>query len=214
MKFFQTKRNENQPPSSLVFLLHGWGSNGRDLLSIADLWRPHLPDTLFICPEGPEVCDQNPMGYQWFSLGDWSPEFFIKGAEKARAPLNEFIQSKKKEYNMPADKIVMMGFSQGMMMALSCGLRQKDALGGILGYSGALIDNMEDIVDTYPKPPISIIHGLADDVVPVARHDEALAKLQSHNYQVDSLKVPGLAHGIEQQGLLAGLDFLKNTIAN
>lgn len=211
MKFYTTSVQEHPEPTSLVFLLHGWGANGLDLLSIAEMWQKHFPETLFICPEAPEICDANPTGFQWFALGDWSPEVFRAGAASAREGINSFIHFKMEEFGVPAEKVILMGFSQGMMMALSTGLRQKQPFAGILGYSGALIDEEEDLPKKYPKPDICLIHGEADTVVPIERHDQAVEWLKEHEYHVESLKIPNLAHGIDENGLIRGLNFMKGT---
>ena len=121
MKFYTTSAYENLgkdiDPTSLVFLLHGWGANGMDLLSIAEMWQRHFPETLFICPEAPDVCDANPAGFQWFPLGDWSPEVFRAGAAEAREKIDSFIHFKMEEFNVPADKVILMGFSQRHLRA-------------------------------------------------------------------------------------------------
>ncbi len=211
MKFYTTFEHEDITPTSLVFLLHGWGANGQDLISVAHMWQRHFPETLFICPEAPEVCDANPMGFQWFPLGDWSPEEFRKGAENSRIKLDSFIHAKMEEFNIPPEKVILMGFSQGMMMALSVGLRQKIAFGGVLGYSGALIDEDETLPETYAKPDICLIHGEGDNVVTIDRHDDAVEWLKTHNYHIESLKIPRLEHGIDENGLIRGLTFIKGT---
>ena len=210
MKFF-TSGKSNQP-KSLVFLLHGWGANGQDLLPVAEMWRPAFPDTLFVCPQAPEVCDANPFGFQWFGLGDWSGAEIAAGAENAFPVLNDFIHQQMTALNVEPKKTVLMGFSQGMMMALYAGLRQETPLAGILGYSGALVGASETIPVSYPKTNICLIHGDSDPVVPVEMHDVAVKWLKDHQYSVDSLKVAGLAHGIDGMGLQKGTAFLQKVI--
>ena len=211
MKFYSPTLQDfsEKIPKSMVILLHGWGSHGQDLLPLAEIWQAHLPDTIFLSLEAHDICDQNPFGFQWFALGDWSDDVFRAGAEKARKPISDFLEMKISEYNLPPEKVILMGFSQGMMMALSVGLRQKKKIGGILGYSGALIDSESDLAETFSKPDICLIHGTADTVVPSDRHDEAVKWLQEHDYNVESLKIPGLSHSIEQLGLQKGLEFMS-----
>lgn len=212
MKFFTISAHPDTAPSSLVFLLHGWGANGQDLLPIAEEWAQSLPQTLFICPEAPEVCDMNAAGFQWFSLGDWSERAMQDGIEQAAGPLEAFLSDQRAKYQIPPEKTVLMGFSQGMMMSLYVGLRQTEALAGILGYSGALLGPSDDLPEHYPKPEICLVHGLSDPVIPVAAHDAALGWLKGHGYTVSSLKVPGLPHGIDESGLKTGGEFLKRRL--
>ena len=199
-------------PDSLVIMLHGWGANGADLISIADYWVDVLPDTLFIAPDAPEVCEQNPYGRQWFSLENWLRNRDISdvltGAAKANGKLDTFLQNIMKEYKVPPEKVVLMGFSQGMMMAFYTGMRQKTALAGILGYSGAVCGVDEAKEAKYPQPPLCLIHGIADDVVPIALHHQAVEELTEAGYPIDSLEIPGLLHGIDPQGLQKGAEFL------
>ena len=210
MKFYATSQKPDSKPSSIVFLLHGWGANGKDLLTIAEAWQSSLPDTLFMCLEAPEVCDANPLGFQWFAVGDMGMETLEKGVIKAREGLNKYIHQVLKEHNVPPEKVVIMGFSQGMMMALSVGLRQEKPFAGVLGYSGAFMDKDDDLPEKYGKPAVCLVHGDADTVIPITLHEIAVEWLRNKQYKVDSLCVEGLPHGIEEKGLEKGREFLKN----
>lgn len=211
MKIFATMQHPDKQPESLVFLLHGWGANGQDLLPIAEIWQEYMPETLFICPQAPDICDQNPLGYQWFSLGDWSEEAMLRGIKEAAPHLDVFLSQQMKQYQVPPEKTILMGFSQGMMMALYTGLRQKEVLGGILGYSGRLLGEADIPVDS-PKPPLCLIHGEADPVVPFVAHRHAVNWLIQHDYQVQSLSIPGLPHGIDDSGLETGSEFVRQQL--
>ncbi len=213
MKFYAT--TPLQPdikPSSIVFLLHGWGADGRDLLSIADAWKQDFPDTLFVCLEAPQVCEANPFGFQWFSLGDMSEDTLKEGVISARQGVHDVIHSILQQQQVEPGNVVIMGFSQGMMMALSVGLRQEKPFAGILGYSGALADAEDNLPETYPKPDICLIHGEADSVIPVSMHQHSVDWLKTHQYSVESLRIPGLPHGIDMQALEKGREFLKKCL--
>ncbi len=212
MEIATNNKRGNKTPKSIVIMLHGWRANGADLVSIADYWTDILPDTLFIAPDAPDVCEQNPYGYQWFPLGDWLKDrdinYVVKGAKVAHPKLDTYIKNIGKEYNVPHDKIVLMGFSQGMMMSFFTGMRQEKPLAGILGYSGGVcaVDEVQEA--GYPKVPVCLIHGSADDVVPVALHHQSVLELEKAGYPLDSLEVPRLQHGIDPGGIQKGAEFL------
>jgi phospholipase/carboxylesterase len=208
MKHHQRLKKEDQPPENLVILLHGWGADGQDLIGLADEWMDFLPHTLFISPDGPEICDVNPHGRQWFSLGDWSKEAIKEGVIRTHDHVNELLHSLMEEHQVPPHKVVLAGFSQGMMMALYTGLRQRQPLAAILGYSGALVA-AEDLAEKeVSKIPLCLIHGKSDEMIPLARHEEAIKTLSELGYPVESMVIPGLGHGIDPLGLLKGREFL------
>jgi phospholipase/carboxylesterase len=213
MKTLTAQKHPDKAPANMVVLLHGWGANGADLIGLADQWMDSFPETLFIAPDAPEVCDANPMGRQWFGMGDWAPETIVQGAHNAHPKLDKYLQEKLAEYDLAPAQCVLAGFSQGMMMALHTGLRQKTPLAGILGYSGTLL-GVESLKEAeYPKSSLCLIHGTADTVVPVELHDFAVSALGQMGYEVESLKVPGLPHGIDETGLEKGEDFLKRCLS-
>ena len=173
-------------PKSLVILLHGLGSNGQDLISLAPYFAQKLPDTAFISPDAPFACDMVPAGYpnsfQWFSLQDRDPDKILSGIKTAAPLLEAYVTEQIAKYNVTAAQCALVGFSQGTMMSLYAAPRYKQALAGVLGYSGALF--MGDQTEIANKPPIHLIHGEADDVVPVAAFNEAKTTLTTHNFKV------------------------------
>lgn len=201
-----------EKPTSLVIFLHGYGSNGADLIGLANVWADMLPETVFVSPDAPDVCDESAFGFQWFSLGDWSIATMLKGAQNAHAKLDAYIKSTQQEYDIKPENTVLVGFSQGTMMALYTGLRQEQRLAGILGYSGALLGAEELAQVKTPKPPICLIHGDADTVVPVVAYDYAMAALKMGGYEVDGLRIPRLTHGIDDTALERGQEFLVKVL--
>lgn len=202
---------EGLVPESLVILLHGLGSNGRDLISLAPLWAKDLPNTMFVSPDAPFPCDMVPPGYpdsfQWFSLQDRSPHVILEGVQRAQPILDSFITEQIEKYNVKPEKTVLAGFSQGTMMSLYTAPRYPEKLGGVLGYSGALCGKPEG-----HKMPICLIHGEADDVVPVDAYHHARGALIGAGYNVSGHTTPGLPHSIDQAGIDAGAAFLKTIL--
>ena len=199
-------------PKSLVILLHGLGSNGQDLISLAPLWAKDLPDTMFVSPDAPFACDMVPPGYpnsyQWFSLQSRDPHNILNGVQGAQPILDSFIAEQTEKYNIPADNVVLCGFSQGTMMSLYTAPRYPEKLGGVLGYSGALCGEPGE-----NKIPICLVHGEADDVVPVDAYHHARGKLIGAGFKVTGHATPGLTHSIDQAGIDVGATFLKSILS-
>lgn len=198
-------------PSSLLILLHGLGSNGQDLISLAPLWAPSLPGALFLSPDAPFPCDMAPVGYQWFSLQDRDPKAIGKGIQTAFPLLWDFILEQSQKYNVPLSQVVLIGFSQGTMMSLYTAPRLKETIAGVLGYSGALY-GAESLGDDMKFMPIQLVHGTADDVVPFAASAHAQRVLSLAGYDVHLQECLGLGHSIDQVGVDIGQQFLKRTL--
>lgn len=195
-------------PKGVVVLLHGLGADGEDLINLALHWAPHLPDVEFIAPDAPEPCDMSPMGYQWFSLQDRSPPALIAGAERAAPVLHGFIDQLLEQRGIDESRLALVGFSQGTMMSLYVGLQRKKPLAGIVGFSGALIADEPYLEAVSAKPPVLLIHGEADPVVPFQAMDGAKSVLEQLGVPVAVIARPGLGHSIDETGLSAGGRFL------
>lgn len=211
---FEHKPAPDIQPASMVILLHGLGANGQDLISLAPRWAAGLPETVFIAPDAPFPCDMAPAGYQWFSLREWTPESILEGVKTAAPLLQNFIDGQLEKYDLAAGRLVLMGFSQGTMMSLYAGPRYRDKIAGILGYSGALIGEKElrQSPDKFHRPPVHLIHGEADHVVPVEAYHHARAGLGKAGFDVSGHTTPGLAHGIDETGIQSGGAFLKKCL--
>lgn len=201
------------PAQNMVILLHGLGSNGRDLISLAPEWARDLPDTLFISPDAPFPCDMAPVGYQWFSLQVRTPEVVLAGVQKAAPILEDYIAWQIEKRGISADKTALVGFSQGTMMSLYEGPRYKDKLAGVLGYSGALVWPDDTDNAALHKLPVRLIHGDADDVVPVTAYYSAKERLEQAGFDVSGNVTPGLYHGIDGAGIASGAHFLRQIFA-
>lgn len=201
-------------PTSMVILLHGYGANGQDLISLGEGWAKDLPGVVFVSPDAPNKCDMSPFGLQWFGLGDWSPVSLSRGAQAVSPWLNDLISQQMGQYKITPDRLVLAGFSQGTMMALYTALRWPQKIAGVLGYSGALICTEDWDNITLQQPDICLIHGIADNVVPVAAHYHAAQMLQSKSLPFEGHVLPGLMHGINDYGQHLGRDFLLRVLAD
>lgn len=210
MSLYETGNVEN--PSSMVILLHGYGANGQDLLSLAADWQDDFPHTVFVAPDAPEVCEISPFGYQWFSLGDWSPLSLDTGARGIAPWLNNFIETQLNRFHLTPDRLILAGFSQGTMMALYVALRHAPKIAGVLGYSGALLCADEWPKLTLQKPEICLIHGVADPTVPVGAYFHAAQLLQQNAFPFEGHVLPGLMHGINEYGVDIGRKFLHRVL--
>jgi phospholipase/carboxylesterase len=200
-------------PASLVILLHGYGSNGEDLISLAPHWRPALPHTVFVAPNAPEPCPGAPGGYQWWSLTSAERSARAAGAAKAAPVLDGFIDAELQRYGLTEAKLALVGFSQGTMMALHVGPRRRKTLAGIVGYSGMLADEASLADPGITRPPILLVHGDADPMIPVIALDQAKAALTRNGFDVESHVSPGLGHSIDLPGLQLGGRFLARVLA-
>jgi phospholipase/carboxylesterase len=200
-------------PRQLVVLCHGVGADGHDLIDLAPGWGPALPHALFVSPDAPESYDGAPMGRQWFSIADRTPAKLNAGVATAGAALDRFIDAELARLALPADAYALMGFSQGAMTVLYTGLRRKVPPRGILAYSGALL-GPDRLAEATARPPVLLVHGEADPTVPVERSRLAAVALRDAGFQVETLYVPRLEHGIDTTGLAFGALFLQRAFAD
>ncbi|WP_290998913.1 dienelactone hydrolase family protein [Ferrovibrio sp.] len=219
------------PAQQLVVLLHGYGSDGNDLIELAKHWHGLLPRADFVAPHAPGLIpgmEAMAGGRQWFGLNDYDPsllrrdphhaariyEKLLAGAEQASPSLDAFLDAELARLKLPPAKLALVGFSQGTMMALHVGLRRRHgSLGAILGYSGALVGaaKLKDQASP-PSPPILLIHGTEDDVVPMDALFDSVNGLGEAGIPARWHLCPGLPHSIDQEGLLLGGHFLARTL--
>lgn len=198
---------------AVVVMLHGVGADGNDLIGIAPMWAQALPGVAFVAPNGPEPCDMAPFGYQWFSLQDRRPAAMLAGVAAAAPVLNAFLDRELARQGLGPDRLALVGFSQGTMTALYAAPRRAAAVAGVLGYSGALIGGESLPADATARPPVLLVHGTADQVVPFGAMAAAEQSLTAAGLPVETYASPGLAHGIDQDGLRLGLGFLKRVLS-
>lgn len=194
----------------LVLLVHGLGADGHDLIDLAPGWAAALPQAAFAAPDGPEPCDMGGMGRQWFSLQDRSPAKMLAGVASGAAALGGFVDAELARLGLPADAYALMGFSQGAMTVLELGLHRAVPPRAVLAYSGRLVDER---VPPGARPPVLLVHGEADEVVPVAGSRRAAAVLGAAGVAVQTVFCPGLGHGIDDAGIAMGGLFLQRAFA-
>ena len=208
-------------PKQVIVLLHGYGSNGQDLISLVPYWQRALPDAVFVSPDAPEPCEIAPTsGFQWFSLmsendnGDLQvkdPLKYLSGVREAKPALDGYLDEVLMEYGLANADLALVGFSQGSMMALQVGPRRAGKIAGVLAYSGSLID--DDNLQNVHKIPVRLIHGDADDVVPVESYAYAKRILEKLNFPVSGHTTKYLGHGIDNDGIEGGTEFLQSVFS-
>jgi phospholipase/carboxylesterase len=198
-------------PTSLVVLLHGYGSNGADLISLAPYWAKLLPGAQFVSPNAPEPVPMAPGGFQWFPISRLDPRELSLGVARAAPLLAKFLDRELERYQLPPERLALVGFSQGTMMALHVGLRR--AVAGIVGFSGALPSPELLKAEARGKPPVLLVHGDQDDVVPVTRMLEAAEAIAHAGLAAQWHISYGVPHSIGPDGLALGGDFLKAALA-
>jgi phospholipase/carboxylesterase len=191
----------------LVVFLHGYGADGNDLIGIGKQWAQFLPDAVFVSPHAPEPCGGSPMGRQWFALTFRDPNERWTGVTKARPTLDAFLDAELARHGLYDSQMVLVGFSQGTMMALHAGLRRKSPCAAIVGYSGMLVGE-EHLADVTAKPPVLLIHGDQDEVIPVQAMFLAGQALSAAGVPVEWHMSQGIGHGIDGEGLMHGLGFM------
>jgi len=199
-------------PKSLVVFLHGYGADGNDLIGIGREWARALRHTAFVSPHAPEPCGGAPMGRQWFPLTMQDPRELPRGVARARPALDVFLDAELARHRLDETATALVGFSQGTMLALHVGPQRPRRLAGILGYSGLLADPQALVTGAQQKPPVLLIHGDADDLIPVAAIFSAAQGLAAAEIPVEWHVSPGIPHGIGPDGLDIGLRFLKRVL--
>jgi phospholipase/carboxylesterase len=200
-------------PRQLVVICHGLGADGYDLIDLAPTWAHALPDAAFVAPDAPYPCDMGPTGRQWFSVADRAPALVEAGLRRVQPILDRFVDAELARLSLPATEYALMGFSQGGMTALFTGLRRAVAPRAILGFSGALIAAEKLAAELVNRAPVLLVHGEADEVVPVSRSRNAAVALRAAGIAVEEQYSPNLGHNIDEAGLSAGALFLQREFA-
>lgn len=199
-------------PKQLVILLHGYGSNGNDLISLAPFWHQAVPDALFLAPNAPEQIPGMAGAWQWWDLSTRDRASRAAGAARAGPVLDAYIDRQLKRYGLSEDELVLVGFSQGTMMALHVGPRRERRIAGIVGYSGMLADVGSLSRDPHTRPPILLIHGSADDVISIGSYHEAKTELERLGFDVSAHVSAGLGHSVDMAGLELGKQFVRRVL--
>jgi phospholipase/carboxylesterase len=197
----------------LVVFLHGYGADGNDLIELGRVWQPLLPDAAFVSPHAPEPCAGAPMGRQWFALTFRNPDERWHGVNAAAPILNRFLDAELARRNLPDSALALVGFSQGTMMALHVGLRRAKPPAAVVGYSGLFVlpegtDAKAIAPEITSRPPVLLVHGDRDEVIPVQALLQATQDLAELEVPTEWHMSSGIGHGIDQEGLRHGGEFL------
>ena len=201
---------------SCVVFLHGYGANGRDLIGLAEPLAEHMPDTLFLSPDAPETCEASAMGLQWFPI-PWidgsSEEMARDGLLRAVDDLQAFLDGVMVDEDLLPEQVILFGFSQGSMMALHAAPRREDPVAGIVAFSGRLLEPDLLAEEAQCRPPVLLVHGDRDDVVPIQALPEAARGLEAAGWtEVYAHVMKGTAHGIAPDGLSVALAFMRDRL--
>ena len=195
-----------------VILLHGYGGDGNDISALTLNWKRFLPNTIFFCPDGHEMCSINPSGFQWFDLSKDDEKYILEESIKAENKIKYFISEIKKQFKLDNSKICISGFSQGCMMSINVGLTSEEQYNCILGYSGKII-NKEDLAQRIKsKTKIFLIHGDMDTVVPPSHLLEAKDFLMRQKINVDTKLIKNCDHHISIDASSVGLNYIKKNL--
>lgn len=195
-------------PRQLVVLLHGLGSDGADMIEAARSIQAALPHAEFLAPNAPEPCDTASWGYQWFSLRQWTMTALDEGVRRVAPVVDAYLDGLLAERGLTPDRLALVGFSQGTMTALHVALRRPAALGAVVGYAGALLDSGAIPGVVRSRPPVLLVHGDADMVVPFAAMEAAETRLKLADVPVETVVRPGMGHWLDEEAVAKGVAFL------
>lgn len=195
-------------PGHLVVLLHGYGADGNDLIGLAPVLAPLMPDVAFHAPNAPYPCEGNPMGYQWFGIARLDPAVTAAGVRSAAPFVDDFLDDTMARYGLDESRTALVGFSQGTMMALHVGLRRARPLAGIVGFSGMLAAPEALGAEIGSRPPVLLVHGDSDQMLPHQLTERAAETLRQNGVETSMHIARGVGHGIDQAGLSLAARFL------
>ncbi len=201
-------------PDSLVVLVHGYGADGNDLIGLAPYFAEVLPNAAFVSPHAPFRCGAAPFGRQWFDVWNEDPVSRLEEIRHAAAILDAFIDERCAALGIAEDRLALLGFSQGTMMSLFVAPRLAAPCAGVLGYSGRLEGADLLASETVSRPPVVLVHGDSDELLPLHRLQHAQAALEENGFEVAAHVRPGLGHGIDEAGIEIGRRFLSSRLAS
>jgi len=201
-----------EKPKNAVILCHGYGGDGKDISLLASYWRTFLPDTLFVCPDAPERCAVNADGFQWYDLMDQTQDQVLVKSLVSEIKLNNLIDEVLKKNDLKSEKVAIGGFSQGCMISLQTGIKRKNKINSIIGYSGKIVDENHLQNNINSRPNIILMHGDKDQIVPVTFLLEAKNFFNKNNYKIETKILKNCEHRIPTEGSSLGLNFLKKNL--
>ena len=205
-----TKPEENVPIFNAIILLHGYGGDGKDINMLALNWKRFLPNTIFLCPDGHEICAINNNGFQWFDLSKGDPKYILEQSKKAEEILLQFINEVKYKYKLKNSEICLSGFSQGCMMSINLGLTSEENYNCIVGFSGKIIDKKDLLNRRTSNTKMLLIHGDRDAIVPPSSLLEAKDFLIRNNIEVKTNMIKNCEHYISVEASSYALKYIKD----
>ena len=206
-----TPLSKNKPRQGII-LCHGYGGDGKDISSLAINWRRFLPDAIFLCPNAPEICTVNPQGYQWFDLTSEEEEVILEKSLMAEEKLNTFLDQVFDNFQLEPTNLALVGFSQGCMVSIQVGLKKKEQINCIIGYSGKVINQKHLSNNINSKPKIFLMHGENDTIVPPTHLLEAKEYLNKCGLKIKIKLFNNCDHRIPIEGSSLGLGFLRKNL--
>ena len=199
-------------PKNAIVLCHGYGGDGKDISALAINWQRFLPNSIFVCPNAPEICTVNPQGFQWFDLTSDKEEIILEKSLTAEKKLSEFLDQVLDNLHLEPKNLALVGFSQGCMISIQVGLKLKKQINSIIGYSGKIINRKHLLDNINSKPKIFLMHGANDTIVPATHLLEAKEYLNNQGIKVKTKLFKDCEHRIPVEGSSLGLAFLKKNL--
>ena len=199
-------------PRQVIVLCHGYGGDGKNISTLAISWQRFLPDAIFLCPNAPEVCTDNPQGYQWFDMASEKEETMFEKSLAAEEKLNTFLDQVINNFQLESSNLALVGFSQGCMMSIQAGLKRKEQINCIIGYSGKVINQKHLLENINSKPKIFLMHGANDTIVSPTHLLEAKEYLKKCGLKIKTKIFKNCEHNISVEGTSLGLAFLKKNL--
>jgi len=206
------KPEKNNKINNIVVLFHGYGGDGKDISMLTLNWKRHLPNTVFICPNGHEQCSINPSGYQWFDLTKDDPKYILNESLKAEKKINKFLDEIKEEYKLENNQICLSGFSQGCMMSINVGLTAEKSFSSIVGFSGKIINSENLKLRKKNNTNVLLLHGDQDDIVSPTYLLEAKDFLLREKVNVETHLIKNCAHHIPIEASSIALNYILKNI--
>ena len=203
--------SKNKPRQAII-LCHGYGGDGKDISDLAIYWQRFLPEAIFLCPNAPEVCAVYPKGYQWFDLTSEKEEVILEKSLIAEEKISTFLDQVFDNFQLGSNNLALVGFSQGCMMSIQVGLKKKEKINCLVGYSGKVINQKHLSDNINSKPKIFLMHGENDTIVPPTHLLEAKEYLKKHGINIKTKMLKNCEHKIPVEGSSLGLGFLKKNL--
>ena len=203
--------SKNKPRQAII-LCHGYGGDGKDISTLAINWQRFLPEAIFLCPNAPETCAVNPQGYQWFDLTSEKDEIILEKSLVAEEKLNIFLEQVFDNFQLEPTNLALVGFSQGCMMSIQVGLKKKEQINCLVGYSGKIINQQHLSDNINSKPKIFLMHGAKDTIVSPTHLLEAKEYLNNQGIKIKTKLFKNCEHRIPVEGSSLGLEFLKKNL--